>query len=101
MAWDSKLRSTLTCSHRPCPQVFLLAAGVSSLAQSQFQTRFQDYDDSTTLGRGQAAVARGQTTQGRGQATRGGAPPRTSRPTEAPDRRETTTQVEILKQINE
>ena len=94
--------------------MFLLAAGVSSLAQSQFQTRFQDYDDSTTLGRGQASQGRGQATIGqgqasqsrgqaspRGQSTRGGVPSSASRPTEAPDRRETTTQVEILKQINE
>ena len=75
-------------------QVLLLATatvGLPQPQQGQFQTRFTDYDDSTTLSRG---------TSGRGRA--GPPPPRGgSRPTEVPGRRETTTQVEILKQINE
>merc|ERR1712088_725135 len=73
-------------------EVLLLATATFGLPQQgQFQTRFSDYDDATTLSRDSS---------GRG---RGGPPPSRggSRPTEVPSRRETTTQVEILKQINE
>merc|ERR1711990_1155933 len=73
-------------------EVLLLATAAFGLPQQgQFQTRFSDYDDATTLSRDSS---------GRG---RGGPPPSRggSRPTEVPSRRETTTQVEILKQINE
>merc|ERR1711953_1320246 len=73
-------------------EVLLLTTAAAGLPQqSQFQTRFSDYDDTTTLSREPS---------GRG---RGGPPPSRggSRPTEVPSRRETTTQVEILKQINE
>merc|ERR1712203_420350 len=73
-------------------EVLLLTTAAAGLPQqSQFQTRFSDYDDTTTLSREPS---------GRG---RGGPPPSRggSRTTEVPTRRETTTQVEILKQINE
>ena len=73
-------------------QVLLLATAALGLPQQgQFQTRFSDYDDATTLSRDPSGRGRG-----------GPPPPRGgSRPTEVPGRRETTTQVEILKQINE
>merc|ERR1712212_248993 len=73
-------------------EVLLLATAAFGLPQQgQFQTRFSDYDDATTLSRDSSGRGRG-----------GPPPPRGgSRPTEVPSRRETTTQVEILKQINE
>jgi hypothetical protein len=73
-------------------QVLLLAATTIAIPQQgQFQTSFNDYDDATTLSRDSSGRGRG-----------GPPPPRGgSRPTEVPSRRETTTQVEILKQINE
>merc|ERR1712212_54429 len=73
-------------------EVLLLATAAFGLPQQgQFQTRFSDYDDATTLSRDSSGRGRGGPPPSRGGA----------RPTEVPSRRETTTQVEILKQINE
>jgi len=71
-------------------KLFLLTCVVSALPQSQFQTNFRDYDDTTTLSRGR--------TSGRGGIAASSS--RNAAPTESPNR-ETTTPVAILKQINE